>query len=170
MTILSFRATMSAAQTRYPPLSELLGKGASDSDITGLVKIDNSARPIRSGGFCDIYIGYHDTKGKVALKRPRVDPRDYNEGTLKVVVLLRSYWPSHLNRDQEIRQEIDMCRRLQSHPHILNFIGTCFIDKHLHLVTPYVAKGNLMQYIKICPTLDRVEIVSRGVESLSVCA
>ena len=46
------------------------------------------------------------------------------------------------------------------HKHVLEFLGICYIDDHLHLVSPYLANGNLSDYLRTHPGMDRVRIVS----------
>ena len=59
---------------------DALGLG---SDISRFVSLDPTARTIRTGGFSDVYVGFYKKK-KVALKRPRLDPRDYDSDSLRV--------------------------------------------------------------------------------------
>ena len=46
------------------------------------------------------------------------------------------------------------------HKHVLEFLGICYIDDHLHLVSPYLVNGNLSDYLSTHPTMNRIKIVS----------
>ena len=48
------------------------------------MKIRYDLRVVRTGSFCDVYTGFHPSQGKVALKRPRLDPANYSEDSLRV--------------------------------------------------------------------------------------
>lgn len=58
-----------------------------------IVQVDE--RPsVTTGRFCDLFIGTHDTQGKVALKRPRIDQQDYSTGDVRVSQSFRTRGPS----------------------------------------------------------------------------
>ena len=60
---------------------------------------------------------------------------------------------------QLLRRELAMARRLQ-HRHIVPFIGTCTYGLHTVLVSPLMARGNLLRYINEYPKCNRGHFVS----------
>ena len=69
-----------------------------------------------------------------------------------------------IKRSQDIRNEVELCVNAK-HDHVLAFLGTCFIDGHVHWVSPYISNGNLAEYLNKNPLFDRIRMVSR--ENLS---
>lgn len=56
-------------------------------------------------------------------------------------------------------REMDRWRDLH-HPRILPFYGTCNVSSNqLALVSPFMAKGNLCEYVATNPDVDYVEVV-----------
>ncbi|KAG8922847.1 hypothetical protein FRC00_006954, partial [Tulasnella sp. 408] len=87
-----------------------------------------SSDPVKiNGRFCDVFEGVHKEAGKVALKRPRIDSRGYDEAILRRFEREAAMW-------SELR-----------HPHILEFLGTFYRGDHIYFVSPFLGKGTLAE-------------------------
>ncbi|CAH1794381.1 unnamed protein product [Owenia fusiformis] len=82
------------------------------------------------GAFGRVMTGYHNEK-KVAIK------------------MLKENCPYSYKDD--LMSEIEMLKKLGSHPNIVQFIGACTIyDPIIAMVIEYVPHGNLQQFLKKC--------------------
>lgn len=52
---------------------------------SSIVQVDERAS-VTTGRFCDLFIGTHESYGKVALKRPRIDQQSYSRRDIRVSV------------------------------------------------------------------------------------
>ena len=50
-------------------------------------------------------------------------------------------------------------------PHILKLTGAFFHDDVLAIVTPWMSRGNIAEYLEKHPNADRLQLVSLGVSS-----
>lgn len=48
------------------------------------ITMDNPNSYLSTGGYCDLYTGWHITVGKVAIKRPRIAGQTYAEREIEV--------------------------------------------------------------------------------------
>ncbi|KAG8901283.1 hypothetical protein FRB99_005416 [Tulasnella sp. 403] len=99
------------------------------------------------GHFCDLFMGMHPIEGMVVLKRPRISREDYNSTAVKGFLREARTWGG------------------LDHPNILRFLGACKIDGFIHLVSPYMGNGTVMDFVKKHPRrVDRIALI-RGIGS-----
>ncbi|KAG8893202.1 hypothetical protein FRB99_002140, partial [Tulasnella sp. 403] len=104
------------------------------------VKLEGGGYPVDvSGNFCDVYRGYEDSIGRVALKRYRV-----NSST--GIMDEHRRW-----LDEEAKHWAGL-----KHEHVLPFLGIAKdINKTLYLVSPWMDHGPLWEHISNDPLCDR---------------
>ncbi|KAK0201588.1 kinase-like domain-containing protein [Desarmillaria ectypa] len=103
--------------------------------------------PVCGGGFADIWEGYlHDTK--VCLK------------------VLRIFEPE-VKTVRDFCQEAPIWRQLR-HPNVLPFLGVkkiLFAPRYC-LISPWVANGNIMSYLKVYPDHNRLTSLAQVAEGM----
>ncbi|KAG8896485.1 hypothetical protein FRB99_008869, partial [Tulasnella sp. 403] len=113
---------------------------ATDLDFGKLIAVDIS-RAYRGGGFGTVYIGKGGEYGKVAVKRL------YRPvSSSKILNLL------HI---QQFRREAAVWARLR-HENILPLLGVCVLESTLHMVSPFMANGNVREYVTFNPGANRI--------------
>ncbi|KAK3093046.1 hypothetical protein FSP39_010475 [Pinctada imbricata] len=85
--------------------------------------------PIGQGAFGKVVTGYYSNK-KVAIK------------------LVRDSAP--LSYKEDLLAEINLMKRLGSHPNIVSLMGACTLSEPIALVMEYVPYGNLQTFLKKC--------------------
>ncbi|KAF8583086.1 hypothetical protein K439DRAFT_1390922 [Ramaria rubella] len=116
-------------------------------NLSSFIKI--STRPLRAGGFCDIYSG--------DLINESNEPEPV---ALKMLRLFNTEREEHLARAKKMfRKEVSLWCRLQ-HPYVLPFYGTCEMDEsRLFMVSPWAAGGNSLQFLRQNPATDRCRLL-----------
>lgn len=123
--------------------------------------------PILGGGFADIWRGRLKDGQLVALKVLRLYAcsEEEKEKVHKVSGPLRNVYPLLLLLTDRFMQEF--CKEVIiwtqfRHHHILPFLGVCsdLFDTRPAMVTPWMANGDSISYLKKNPTVDRLQLVS----------
>jgi len=117
-------------------------------DLTGLVR-KTSDLPFGTGGFSDVYMGiYQDGSGQalsVVIKVIR--GIGMNDADMKDKLLKR------LKRETRVWHTI-------KHPNILEFLGVVLnMGQFPALVSPYCAKGNMIQHLEDHPESNRLHLI-----------
>ncbi|KAJ7041077.1 hypothetical protein C8F04DRAFT_947734, partial [Mycena alexandri] len=106
--------------------------------LTGLQKVGHQ---VAGGGFGDIWKGL--VRGQsVSVKIVRLFQNSDIKAALK-----------------EFTREALVWRQL-CHPNLLPFFGLYYFDGRLCLVSPWMEMGNIMQFLKKEPQINRVSLVS----------
>jgi hypothetical protein len=151
--------------------------GDSVLNITPSISKDSDSR-IGRGGHAEVFKGLMEQMGAivpVALKRPILTRYEIRRDSMVVCrrFHLRLRTQVFSNLLQAILKEIKLCQSV-SHDRILSFLGICYIGDRVHLVSPYMTNGNLSEYIKNHPGMDRMEAVGLPVSTtgmvLTLCA
>ena len=130
------------------------------------------SRPLRAGGFCDVFEGELTEEQATAFAKPvRV--------AMKLLRLFNTELDDHLIKAKAVcvtaslcinsvelsiffktfRREVDIWRSLQ-HRHVLPFLGTFELDEsRLFMVSPWADGGNSLQYLRQHPDADRGRLV-----------
>ncbi|KAG8909419.1 hypothetical protein FRC01_006954, partial [Tulasnella sp. 417] len=94
-------------------------------DITLQIKKKGGARIY--GGFCEVYTGWHESVGKVALRRPLAQQRSKNG-------------------DERFWREMSIWMKLQ-HRNINPLLGIFWDDDMYHMVSPWMENGSVASCI-----------------------
>ncbi|KAJ7768228.1 kinase-like domain-containing protein [Mycena metata] len=123
---------------RLLKLSEASGLHPHCFALSGLQKV---GRQVAAGGFGDIWKGL--VRGQsVSLKIVRL----FDDSDIKAVL-------------KDFTREALVWRQL-CHPNLLPFFGLYYIDSRLCLVSPWMEKGNIMQFLKQEPlNIERVSLM-----------
>ncbi|KIO21236.1 hypothetical protein M407DRAFT_29160 [Tulasnella calospora MUT 4182] len=119
-----------------------------DGDVGQLIIGISQQAICINGGFGDVFKGIHKNVGEVALKRLRIG------GTGNEDLVIRRF-----------QREADIWCRLQ-HPHILKFLGTYIHETHLHLVSPFMNNGTLLEYVKDRLGANRVRLLCEAASAV----
>lgn len=120
--------------------------------------------PFGGGSFGDVYKGRIDER-KVAVKVCRffwkADTKEQKYGvTDNSILSTPELRLTHSNFIQEIYKEAFIWKPLD-HPNVLPFLGICTDGfPSVGLVSPFMDNGNLMNYMKRKPNIDRLDFVS----------
>ncbi|KAG8891998.1 hypothetical protein FRB99_003181, partial [Tulasnella sp. 403] len=113
---------------------------ASDLNPKNLVAVDLS-QIHGGGGFGTVYIGQGEGYGKVAVKR-----LNRQVTSSKILSLLNI---------EKFRREAAVWAQLK-HENILPLLGVCVLESTLHMVSPFMANGNVREYVTLNPGANRV--------------
>jgi len=132
-------------------LSQLLPTGC----VLGHELVETETR-IGRGGFADVWQGtYRGTQ--VAIKQLHVHEKDDFTKIYKVSDLaLQECYSKDLQR---FCKEVVIWRRL-SHPNILPLLGVSTNGHALRMVSNLMSHGNIMEYLRIWPSANRLLLVS----------
>ena len=115
--------------------------------------------PVGGGGFGDVWKGEIDGQ-LVCLKVVKAYFTSDVQQLLKVRVLLpstrRGMYTDYLLRMQDYMREAIVWQQLR-HPNLLPFLGMYYLEStgdRLALVSPWMDRGNLPQYLKATPRKD----------------
>ena len=121
------------------------------------------------GGFANMWQGQYCGK-KVAAKVLRLRPTDDPEWTRRVgclwysLDLLCALITNHIL--QNFCMEVVVWKTL-CHPNILPLLGVTTTNNQLVMVSEWMANGNITEYLKTNPNVDRLELVRLFVFCLS---
>lgn len=127
-------------------------------------RVEFRTKLILYGGFSEVWRGELDDNRKVAVKYLRMVRVGATWGVLEVGLLLvpgNSEIVMHgLQFEQELRS-ITLTLKGLDHPNVLPFLGLRRDpDRGLAMVSPWMEHGNVVQYLKRYPNVDRLQLVS----------
>jgi len=107
------------------------------------------SKPSSSGGFGDCWEGVFLGQIRVAMKCLRGDG---DEGSIR----------KKLDRETRVWKNL-------RHPHVLQFLGLCILGPTTYMLSPWMANGNVLDYLSKNPDEDRLRLllqVAQGVRYL----
>lgn len=121
--------------------------------------IQTAEHPVTSGSFGDVWEGIYNEK-RVAIKALRVykdqDVQKVRKVTRPGLLILLA--PAANYRNQEFCKEVVIWKRI-SHPNIVPFLGVSETSAPLCMVSEWMPKGTLREYVWKNPDISRLQIV-----------
>ncbi|KAJ3504259.1 hypothetical protein NMY22_g17981 [Coprinellus aureogranulatus] len=125
---------------------------------------------VDGGVYSDIWQGLYLNHGKVGTSQDIQVLSDLRKGakTVSQVALkgLRNTTADDPRSQERFRREVEIWSRLK-HDHILQLYGIVTnVGKHIHMVSPWQANGNILKYVENHPYINRLGLMGGAASGL----